>query len=187
MLTGIQADYTGPLYRSYALFPITFPIAGHYTSAVLRLTSPLIEQFPGGGVPGSHQLDVWDVNGGMDPFVDFGTGNLYGQGFVTSGTSIDIPLSAQALAAINSRTTDPNIFTVGVSPFDIGFSSPELEALADPVPPIPWIGIFPNGFATGSVQLLLDTAQPAPEPATLGLFLTGLAGFVAARRRCTAS
>lgn len=171
---------SGTVFRNYFVFDLTF--VGGVTSAQLRLHRP-----------GNVDLDtdpsetyvlyaVQDPSAlgtltGTDIFQDLGSGTVYATITLPTPVSFDsefviIDLNAEALAAIQSAQ--------GTGLFAIGGA---ITTLRMPPSPIGSEGLF--GMSQGfSAQLITNgQALPTPEPATMILLATGLAGVAAGARK----
>ncbi len=169
-ITGLNG---GDLFRSYFFFDLAAGIGGLATSASISFWNP--NKNPptnncGFTSPNASETFTLRGFGGFAPggspdlaaFAAIGTGTLFGSVTVSeannaysdpAGTFVTVTLNGSGVSAINSALIKGGRFGVGGM----------LDGLAEPPPP--------------------PSSDVVPEPATVTLLLTGLAGLAAARRK----
>lgn len=158
--------------------------SGPVASAVLRIE---LEQYY--GTDPFEMFTIYDVstpisnltadrstvsNYDPDIFNDLQTGNIYGASSAAAsdvGTIFEIPLSSQAVSDINNISN--NLFAVGIHINDLtsGLGTFSAEGLR-------WTSGLPGEQMTHELILM-----PVPIPASLPLFISGIAGLFLIRKK----
>jgi len=171
-------------FRSYFVFNLA-GLSGVIDSATLSLyISNYISQDP------SETLGIFDVTtpiadleSGIGAFGDLGTGTMFGSAAVSTdsiGTRIDIDLNAAGIAALNAGQNDiafgGAITTLAkvLGEFPTSCSPPFSPSCQELV-----VGAGPGSHSTP----YLIVGSKVPEPGSVYLFLTVLAGFSIIRFR----
>lgn len=171
--TNTGFGYSGGLLRQSNSFFI-FDLAGFGGDATSALLELELESYF--SIDPTESFSVYDVStsptdlsldqlGAVDIYNDLMTGSVYGSATVSTtdvGSIIQIALSSQALADINN--TAGGQFAIGVSVTSLSYNS-ENETVRF------------NKSLDNRVQRLTLDATPVPEPSTVLLMLSGLAGL----------
>ena len=173
----LVGDYGSQVFRDFFVFD-TSTIAGTITSAKLRAYNS--GTFP--GFASHNTTETWALfdiltplssllagTGGIDAFVDLGSGSVYGSQTVSSldnGQFVEVSLNSTGLAAL-----------AGGGLFGIGGAITALDGLGEQ-------HLFAASQLDGHVELVITTSASVSEPATpllLGAALVGI-GFIRRRK-----
>lgn len=171
---------SGEVLRNYFVFDLTY-ITGVTGSAQLRIYLPgdvnltadpsetyVLYAVQNPGVLGTQT--------GVSIYDDLGSGTVYAQITVPTpiafnSSILTIDLNAEALAAIQSSSG--GLFAIGGA----------ITTLRNPTVPVGHEGLFGGSFGRNAQLLINGQTVPTPEPATMLLLATGLAGVAAKFRR----
>lgn len=180
-----SSNLSGAIYHNW----LAFNLAGLATETV---TGATLTFYGGNGVntsSTSETLGLFDYTGSINSlladtfsagiYTDLGDGNSYGTAVVASGPIplFSVTLSPEAIAGLNAaaHSISDNRFVIGGA----------LSSISGPFANEQLFAIFGPGRAlTPAAFLDLQTVvTPVPEPLTLSLLATGLAGLAGLRRR----
>jgi len=173
--TYIAGHFDGQDYRNYLIFNLS-GVSGTVTGATIQIFSAFRAGSPGiyilfdVSTPASILMASNSGSTGIAIFNDLGSGTEYGKirvGLTDNGVVLTINLNAAAVAALNA--TGGGIFAVGGF-----FTAP--SAPADSF-------VFGGSERDPRNRLILSVTGAVPEPMTILLLGTGLAGLVGTVRQ----
>lgn len=171
---------SGEVFRNYFVFDLTY-VTGVTGSAQLRIFRPGDSNL---SADASETYVLYAVQNpaalglqtGVSIYDDLGSGTVYAEITVPTPTFFGpdfllIDLNAEAVAAI--QNSSGGLFAIGGA----------ITTLRNPTIQVGHEGLFAASFANSTQLLINGQTIPTPEPATMLLLATGMAGLIAAKVR----